>query len=308
MKRAFFKVVLMAMLSAAALLHADDESVGKLRIAMMGSDGALGTSEAQAANRKGIAARDGAMDNESSANFFKVGAEGGNAEAQLNLASCYESGKGVGGKDLQKMVIWGTMAAVGGNATAMFRLGGYYANGHGVKKDPAEAREWYKKSADAGHMMGRRMVQILEEEAGKKVVKASASTSTVKPRATEVKPDPYAAMNEKYRLLPEKAKNLMRKADNAFNEKENEEATKLYKEFLDIAPEYPYGWYNLAVVYSRVGNYEMAIADMRRYLEVFPDAPDAQIVRNTISDWHQKWYQIEEAEEEMPVNTGTLQK
>ena len=38
-----------------------------------------------------------------------------------------------------------------GNAKAQYNLGGMYYNGKGVRKDYAQAVQWYRKAAEQGH-------------------------------------------------------------------------------------------------------------------------------------------------------------
>lgn len=43
---------------------------------------------------------------------------------------------------------------------------------------------------------------------------------------------------------------------------------------------WPEGWFNLALLYAEVNDYEYAIHSMQRYLELVPDAFDAAAARN----------------------------
>ena len=76
-------------------------------------------------------------------------AEKGDAQAQCNIGTRYEMGRGVT-KDDVEAVKWYRKAADQGNAPAQFYLGFMYAEGNGVAKDEAEAVKWYRKAADQG--------------------------------------------------------------------------------------------------------------------------------------------------------------
>ena len=77
-------------------------------------------------------------------------AEKGDAEAQFNLAVCYDNGKGVLQDDKQA-VYWYTKAAEQGDADAQYNLGNSYSNGEGVLQDYKQAVYWYTKAAEQGH-------------------------------------------------------------------------------------------------------------------------------------------------------------
>ena len=64
---------------------------------------------------------------------FQV-AKQGNAKAQYNLGGMYYNGKGVR-KDYAQAVQWYRKAAEQGNAKAQFNLGLMYYNGQGVSHD-----------------------------------------------------------------------------------------------------------------------------------------------------------------------------
>ena len=85
----------------------------------------------------------------SSASDISEKAEKGEAEAQYQLARCYQFGDGVK-KDQAQSVEWARKAAEQGLAAAQNYMGLCYANGEGVKKDPVQAVAWFRKAADQG--------------------------------------------------------------------------------------------------------------------------------------------------------------
>ncbi len=82
---------------------------------------------------------------------FRVHAEQGNAEAQLNLGQMYDLGMGVS-KDKAEAVKWYRKVAEQGNAQGQYELGRMYDLGMGVPKDKAEAVRWYRKAGEQGHV------------------------------------------------------------------------------------------------------------------------------------------------------------
>lgn len=57
--------------------------------------------------------------------------------------------------DFQAAAQYYKMAAEQGNANAMFRLGLLYQEGKGVEKNGAEATQWLVKAADGGNMFAQ---------------------------------------------------------------------------------------------------------------------------------------------------------
>jgi serine/threonine protein kinase/TPR repeat protein len=81
---------------------------------------------------------------------FKQHAEGGNAEAQLDLGKAFAAGHGVK-RDDASAAKWYTKAAMQGNAEAQLRLGELYAAGHGVPQDDFQAYVWFSAAARGGN-------------------------------------------------------------------------------------------------------------------------------------------------------------
>ncbi len=81
--------------------------------------------------------------------WYCKAAEQGNAAAQNNLGECYYYGRSVA-QDYAEAVKWYSMAAEQGNASAQFNLALCYLNGKGVKQDNAEAVKWFRKAAEQG--------------------------------------------------------------------------------------------------------------------------------------------------------------
>ena len=100
--------------------------------------------------------------------IYREAAEKGNTEAQLQLAKCYDFGKGVT-QDMAEAVRWYTRAAQGGNTnaqdnlgtcyisgtagnpSALNNLGLCYRNGEGTTKDDAKAAFCFQRAAEMGN-------------------------------------------------------------------------------------------------------------------------------------------------------------
>ena len=62
----------------------------------------------------------------------------------------YANGKGIP-QDYREALKWYRLAADQGDADAQLNLGGMYARGEGVPQDYREALKWYRLAADQGH-------------------------------------------------------------------------------------------------------------------------------------------------------------
>jgi len=81
--------------------------------------------------------------------WSRKAAEQGSAKEQYNLAVMYEQGQGVQ-TDKSEALKWYRKSAQQGFAKAQNNLGFNYAHGDGVERDYAEAMSWYRKAADQG--------------------------------------------------------------------------------------------------------------------------------------------------------------
>jgi regulator of sirC expression with transglutaminase-like and TPR domain len=74
-------------------------------------------------------------------------------------------------------------------------------------------------------------------------------------------------------------------AENAVKEKQFDSAVEEYEAGLQIDPVWPEGHFNAALLCAELGYYPEAIHHMRAYLELVPDAPDAQRARDQLMIW-----------------------
>ncbi len=86
--------------------------------------------------------------------YFMKAAEGNYADAQCNVAWCYEVGDGVE-EDISKAYEWYTKSAQNNCSMAQYSLGWMYSNGVYVAKNQSKAIEWFIKAAEQGHGMAQ---------------------------------------------------------------------------------------------------------------------------------------------------------
>lgn len=85
--------------------------------------------------------------------------------------------------------------------------------------------------------------------------------------------------------LPEEARKFKVQAESAFNRKDFDEAAARYLDALKVAPWWPEGYFNRALILGETGRYRKAIEEMRKYLVIVPDAPDARAAQDKIYEW-----------------------
>lgn len=88
--------------------------------------------------------------------------------------------------------------------------------------------------------------------------------------------------------LPEAARRFKVQAEGAVGDKDLDGAAEYYEKAIDIAPWWPGGHFNRALVLSQAGGFSDAITEMKRYLELVPGAPDARDAQDKIYDWERK--------------------
>lgn len=103
--------------------------------------------------------------------------------------------------------------------------------------------------------------------------------------------DPFQEIVSQYRaanpkpVMPELARKFKVQADFATQEKRYDKAIELYGQALEIAPWWPEGHYNLALVLGDTKKYKLALLEMNRYLLLAPDAPEARAAQDKIYQW-----------------------
>jgi len=94
---------------------------------------------------------------------FRLSAEQGLAEAQLNLGVMYDYGRGVA-QDYKEAVRWFQAAAEQGYTRAQSLLGVMYGNGRGVLNDNVTAHMWFSIAAANGSKTGSDNRVIIEKK------------------------------------------------------------------------------------------------------------------------------------------------
>ena len=123
-------------------------------------------------------------------------------------------------------------------------------------------------------------VELLNNEAN---VEAEAQEET---RFENVAKDYHNAVTKP--TLLEEAHKYKVQAEGAVRDKQFADAAQLYGKALDIAPWWPEGHFNRAIVLAETKYYLGAIREMKRYLTLVPDAPDARAAQDKIYDWERK--------------------
>lgn len=87
---------------------------------------------------------------------------------------------------------------------------------------------------------------------------------------------------------PEEAQRHFAVAQEAFQEKNFQHQAEELSTALEIYPSWPAEQYDLAVILGELNRYSEAVEHMQMYLELAPDAPDAQKARQQIWIWQDK--------------------
>jgi tetratricopeptide (TPR) repeat protein len=74
-------------------------------------------------------------------------------------------------------------------------------------------------------------------------------------------------------------------AEDAIKTQKPGEALNYYELGVEADPMWAQGWYNAALIAGQLGYFDDAAEHMRNYLELMPDAPDAQSARDQIDLW-----------------------
>ena len=85
--------------------------------------------------------------------------------------------------------------------------------------------------------------------------------------------------------LPEDARRFKVQAEAAVREKRDGDAVDLYAKALRIAPWWPDGHYNRALLLADEGLKADAILEMKKYLRLEPNASDARAAQDKIYEW-----------------------
>ena len=88
--------------------------------------------------------------------------------------------------------------------------------------------------------------------------------------------------------IPEEARKFKVQAEQSVGDKKFDAAAELYGKALAIAPWWPEGHFNRAIVLGENRYYQGAMREMKRYLILVPNAPDARAAQDKIYAWELK--------------------
>lgn len=112
--------------------------------------------------------------------------------------------------------------------------------------------------------------------------------------SSEIDDARFAAIAEKYRsadpkpAVTEDMRRLNVMALTAVREKRFFDALHAYDEGLKLAPWWPEAHFNKAMILGELHRYGEAIRDMKRYLQLVPNAPNARAAQDKIYEWESK--------------------
>jgi len=88
--------------------------------------------------------------------------------------------------------------------------------------------------------------------------------------------------------FPEDARRFRVQAESAVRDKRFGDAAQRYAEALKVAPWWPEGHFNRALVLAEANHHGEAIREMKRYLMLVPEAPNARAAQDKIYEWEDK--------------------
>jgi tetratricopeptide (TPR) repeat protein len=103
-------------------------------------------------------------------------------------------------------------------------------------------------------------------------------------RDFQQKADAWRALSPKP-PIPEEVRQDRLLAEHALREKDLDTAISEYEDGLTSYPVWPEGHFNAALISAELGYYSEALQHMRAYLELVPDAQDAQQARDQMIIW-----------------------
>jgi tetratricopeptide (TPR) repeat protein len=88
--------------------------------------------------------------------------------------------------------------------------------------------------------------------------------------------------------IPEEVRAQRLLAETALKEQQAGKALSHYETGVEFYPVWPEGRFNAALIAAELKFYSEAVEQMRAYLELTPDSPDAQSARDQIVIWQDK--------------------
>ena len=148
----------------------------------------------------------------------------------------------------------------------------------------AETQWLLRSDADAFASVLYVLKQYAVKEHGKHASEASSFAEF------QQKAKAWRALKTKPELPPD-VRRFRVLAEDAIKHQEFEKAVQYYEQGLEIEPLGPQGQYNAALLYGEMKEYRDAELHMKRYLELVPEAPDAQAARDQMMIWQSRMQQ-----------------
>ena len=174
------------------------------------------------------------------------------------------------------------MAAAGGKKAVVELL---IAKGANPNMADYQGKSPRRIAEESGHTEIARLLKEAEEE-GPRRVEASEVSYQEESRFMNAAQDYRNATVRP--TLPEEARKFKVQAEGAVRDKKFEDAAELYGKALNIAPWWPEGHFNRAIVLGESRFYLGAVREMKRYLALVPNAPDARAAQDKIYEWERK--------------------
>ena len=141
-------------------------------------------------------------------------------------------------------------------------------------KKLAKEHETAKQAKIAAAIADKQAKIAAETDAEEAAHEAAFTRAVANYRAASAKP-----------TLSEDARKFKVQAEFAVSKKKFGNAAALYKEALNAAPWWPEGRFNRALILGELSRYHDAIREMKRYLTLVPDAPNARAAQDKIYQW-----------------------
>jgi tetratricopeptide (TPR) repeat protein len=139
--------------------------------------------------------------------------------------------------------------------------------------------------------VGHTMYSVQQMAEAIYIVKRQAEREGFQPRDAEAEFEKAAVAYLAAAVKPELDEDTRRlkvQAEDALREKRFEDVADFYGEALEIAPWWPAGHYNRALVLSELKEYPDAVVEMKRYLRLAPDAENTRAAQDEIYKWEAK--------------------
>ena len=151
-----------------------------------------------------------------------------------------------------------------------------------------------KQTYDAGSLQKNKMFNFLDNSnlsetfaAGFNVLRALARDPNAPLRTFTQRAASWRALATKP-PIPEEVRVQRMMAEDAFKSNKPDEALHYYEVGVQFYPTWPEGNFNAALIAGDLGYFDAAIEHMQAYLELVPEAADAQAARDKILIWQTK--------------------